>query len=69
MAKFQALPAKMINYMKTTSDDLRAHSFEEQAPIDCCQWMLEISTHSERHIQQIREIKKRLTCAREATVS
>jgi hypothetical protein len=25
--------------------------------IDCWQWMLEISTHAERHIQQIREIK------------
>ena len=57
MAKFQALRAKMINYIKSSSDDLRSHTFGKQEPIDCWQWMLEISTHSERHIQQIREIK------------
>jgi len=57
MAKFQALRATMIEYIKTTNDDLRAHSFGKPDSIDCWQWMLEISTHSERHIQQIREIK------------
>ena len=58
LGKFQALRATMIEYIKTTSDDLRAHSFGDRAEvIDCWQWMLEISTHSERHIQQIREIK------------
>jgi DinB superfamily len=57
LAKFQALRATMIDYIKTTNDDLRAHSFGKENPIDCWQWMLEISTHAERHIQQIREIK------------
>jgi len=57
LAKFQALRATMIDYIKTTDDDLRAHSFGKHDPIDCWQWMLEISTHAERHIQQIREIK------------
>jgi DinB family protein len=58
LGKFQALRATMIEYIKTTNDDLRAHSYGEGAEvIDCWQWMLEISTHSERHIQQIREIK------------
>ena len=57
LAKFQALRATMIDYIKTTDDDLRAHSFGKHEPIDCWQWMLEISTHAERHIQQIREIK------------
>jgi hypothetical protein len=57
LAKFQALRATMIEYIKSTHDDLRAHSFGTPEPIDCWQWMLEISTHSERHIQQIREIK------------
>jgi hypothetical protein len=47
----------MIEYIKSTHDDLRAHSFGSQEVIDCWQWMLEISTHAERHIQQIREIK------------
>ena len=57
ISRFQALRAKMIDYIKTTDDDLRAHSFGSRSPIDCWQWMLEISTHAERHIQQIREIK------------
>ena len=59
LGKFQALRATMIEYIKTTQDDMRAHSFGDGGPevIDCWQWMLEISTHSERHIQQIREIK------------
>ena len=57
MAKFRALRATMIDYIKTTHDDLRAHSFGRTEPIDSWQWMLEISTHSERHLQQIREIK------------
>jgi DinB family protein len=57
MAKFRALRGTMIEYIKTTHDDLRAHSFGKTEPIDSWQWMLEISTHSERHLQQIREIK------------
>ena len=57
LGRFQALRATMIEYIKTTNDDMRAHSFGERQPIDCWQWMLEISTHAERHIQQIREIK------------
>ena len=57
MAKFRALRGTMIDHIKTTHDDLRAHSFGKTEPIDCWQWMLEISTHSERHLQQIREIK------------
>jgi len=58
LGKFQALRATMIEYIKTTNDDLRGHSFRDYGDaIDCWQWMLEISTHSERHINQIREIK------------
>jgi len=58
LGKFQALRATMIEYIKTTNDDLRAHSFGDYGGvIDSWQWMLEISTHAERHIQQIREIK------------
>src|SRR5215471_10281661 len=57
LGKFQTLRATMIDYIKTTNDDMRAHSFGNQQVIDCWQWMLEISTHAERHIQQIREVK------------
>jgi hypothetical protein len=50
----------MIDYIKTTHDDLRARGYGFTAKgngIDCWQWMLEISTHAQRHILQIREIK------------
>jgi hypothetical protein len=57
LTRFQTLRATMVDYIKSTNDDLRAHSFGGSTPIDCWQWMLEISTHAERHIQQIREIK------------
>src|SRR5215469_12571710 len=58
LGKFQALRGTMIDYIKKTDDDMRAHSFGEYGEvIDCWQWMLEISTHSERHLNQIREIK------------
>src|SRR5262252_395454 len=58
LGKFQALRGTMIEYIKTTKDDLRGHSFRDYGEvIDCWQWMLEISTHAERHINQIREIK------------
>ena len=57
LSRFQNLRATMVEYIQSTNDDLRAHSFGTRSPIDCWQWMLEISTHAERHIQQIREIK------------
>jgi hypothetical protein len=58
LGRFQTLRATMVEYIKTTNDDLRAHSFGDYGEIiDSWQWMLEISTHAERHIQQIREIK------------
>src|ERR1700722_16193647 len=57
LAKFEALRATMIAYIKTTNDDLRAPIFGRKELINSWQWMLEISTHAERHIQQIREIK------------
>src|SRR3954469_13099216 len=57
LGKFQALRATMIEYIKSTNDDMRAHSFGDREVIDCWQWMLEISTHAQRHIEQIREIK------------
>lgn len=58
--RFQKLRATMIDYIKTTHDDLRARGYGFTAKrngIDCWQWMLEISTHAQRHILQIREIK------------
>ena len=50
------LHARMLDYVRTTNDDLRAHVVEREQS-DAYQWMLLISTHAQRHILQIREIK------------
>jgi hypothetical protein len=56
LTRFQELHAKMIEYAKTTQDDLRGHTVPEWG-VDAYQCLLEISTHEQRHILQIREIK------------
>jgi len=48
--------AQLRQYIRTTSDDLRNHVVERQGS-DAYQWALLISTHEQRHILQIREIK------------
>jgi DinB superfamily len=48
--------AQLRQYIATTSDDLRGHVVERQGS-DAYQWALLISTHEQRHILQIREIK------------
>lgn len=50
------LHTEMLAYVKTTRDDLRGHYVERQRS-DAYQWLLMISTHEQRHILQIREIK------------
>ena len=48
--------ARLLQYIKTTKDDLRNRVVERQG-CDAYQWALLISTHEQRHILQIREIK------------
>ena len=47
---------RLLQYIRTTSDDLRGHIVQRQG-CDAYQWALLISTHEQRHILQIREIK------------
>ena len=47
---------RLLQYVKTTRDNLRGHIVERQG-CDAYQWALLISTHEQRHILQIREIK------------
>jgi hypothetical protein len=48
--------ARLLQYIRTTKDDLRNRVVERQG-CDAYQWALLISTHEQRHILQIREIK------------
>ena len=50
------LHARLLEYVRTTQDDLRSHVVDRQGS-DAYQWALLISTHEQRHILQIREIK------------
>jgi hypothetical protein len=56
LAAFQALRAKMLETAKTSQEDFRGRPFMGGGQ-DVYQWFLMISTHSQRHILQIREIK------------
>lgn len=53
---FRKLHSMMLDYARTTDQDLRAHAVQEWG-VDAYQCLLEISTHTQRHILQIREIK------------
>ena len=56
LAAFRALRRTMLETAKTTEDDLRGRPLVGGNQ-DLYQWFLMISTHSQRHIMQIREIK------------
>lgn len=53
---YRAGHAELLQYVRTTKDDLRGRLVERQN-CDAYQWALLISTHEQRHILQIREIK------------
>jgi hypothetical protein len=53
---FRKLHAMMLGYAQTTDQDLRGHAVADWGT-DAYQCLLEISTHAQRHILQIREIK------------
>ena len=53
---YRAEHAELLQYVRTTKDDLRGR-FVDRQNCDAYQWALLISTHEQRHILQIREIK------------
>jgi hypothetical protein len=55
-AEYRKNYERLLQYIKTTADDLRAHHVPRQGS-DAYQWALLISTHEQRHVLQIREIK------------
>jgi hypothetical protein len=58
MESFKSLRAGHIKYMKTTTEDLRNHVIQLRVGwIDCYQLCLFMSAHSNRHTQQIEEVK------------
>jgi hypothetical protein len=56
MESYQKHHDRLLQYVKTTTDDLRGHIVPRQRS-DAYQWALLISAHEQRHVLQIREIK------------
>ena len=56
LAAFRKLRSTMRDYAQSTSEDPRSRKLLE-GNMDVYQWFLMISTHSQRHILQIREVK------------
>jgi hypothetical protein len=56
-AAFRALRATMLELAKGTTEDLRGRALVD-GNMDVYQWFLMISSHAQRHILQIREIKE-----------
>jgi hypothetical protein len=56
LASFRKLRATMLEKAKSSQEDFRGRPFLDSAQ-DIYQWFLMISTHSQRHILQIQEVK------------
>ena len=56
MDEYRKQHERLLQYVKTTKDDLRKGYVQRQRS-DAYQWALLISTHVQRHIMQIRELK------------
>ena len=56
LESFRQLHSVMLDYARTTEDDLRGHVVPDWGT-DGYQFLLGISTHDQRHILQIREVK------------
>ncbi len=57
LAEYRKHHDRLVQYIRTTDDDLRSRQVPRQAS-DAYQWALLISTHEQRHVLQIREIKR-----------
>jgi hypothetical protein len=56
LASFRKLRATMLEQAKSSQDDYRGRK-QTDGNMDLYQWFLMISSHSQRHILQIREVK------------
>lgn len=56
--RFEKSRARNIAYIETTKDDLRSHfSANAIGMIDAYQWLVVLAAHTERHTEQILEVK------------
>ena len=56
LSSFKALRSTMLELARTSAEDFRGRKLIE-GDMDVYQWFLMISTHAQRHVLQIRELK------------
>ncbi|RYZ48187.1 MAG: DinB family protein [Sphingobacteriales bacterium] len=57
LAAFKTIRTEHIKYIRNTTEDLRNHVTElAPGPVDCYQLVLFMTSHANRHLQQIKEI-------------
>lgn len=61
IAAFQKKRDSNIAYIKETQDELRGHFFTHPVlgPLDAYQWFLMMAAHTERHVNQMKEVMAR----------
>lgn len=58
LTAFESARAKLNDYVKSTNDDLRNHVITLQfGQLDSYQMILFMAAHTNRHTQQLREVK------------
>ncbi len=59
LSHFKQSREKTLEYIRTTQDELRTHFAKgsEGPDMDAYQWILLIAAHTDRHVQQIQEVK------------
>jgi hypothetical protein len=58
VAAFKTARDRNTAYVRETKEDLRGHAAPHPVfgPVDCYQWLLVISGHTDRHLAQMREV-------------
>jgi hypothetical protein len=64
--EFRNTRARTLQFAARTDADLRGHFFPHIVfgDLDCCQWLIVLGTHTNRHALQIAEIKSHPGCVR-----
>lgn len=59
--QFRKLRTKTLDYVRSTSDDLRTFSadYPGVGKLDACQWILALSAQTERYARQIQALKEK----------
>jgi hypothetical protein len=60
LAQYRAMRERTMKFVEETTGDLRSRSWPNKAlgELDCYQWLLVMGHHTDRHVQQMDEIRR-----------